>query len=102
MTAMELFSETQLSEPPFSQAHMFEGLSAEQKQGIIRDLDELDGKLPGGGLKGYLERARTLLADAKSGKNPFEGLKPEVPSGEAWNSSARHAFALWPVVLVSG
>ncbi|CAE7238007.1 USP, partial [Symbiodinium natans] len=82
MTAMELFSEKQLSEPPFNQAHMFEGLSDEQKQGIIRDLDELDGKLPGGGLKGYLERARTLLADSKSGKNPFEGLTPEVPGGE--------------------
>eukprot|EP00438_Fugacium_kawagutii_P023194 Skav215055 [mRNA] locus=scaffold1021:257487:266689:- [translate_table: standard] len=26
--------------------------------------------------------SRGLLADAKAGKNPYEGLKPEVPQGE--------------------
>ncbi|CAJ1461485.1 unnamed protein product, partial [Effrenium voratum] len=63
-------------------AHIFEGLTDEQKQSIVQELEEVDAKLAGGGLQGYLERARTLLADAKVGKNPFEGLTPEVPSGE--------------------
>lgn len=46
----------------------------------MAELEEVDAKLAGGGLQGYLERARTLLADAKVGKNPFEGLTPEVGS----------------------
>ncbi|CAK9103019.1 unnamed protein product [Durusdinium trenchii] len=61
---------------------MFEGLTDEQKQAIVADLSDMDAKLPGGGLAGYLQRARGLLADAKAGKNPFEGLTPEVPMGE--------------------
>jgi len=35
-----------------------------------------------GGLLGYIERARKLLADAKVGANPFEGQTPEVPDGQ--------------------
>ena len=32
------------------QAHMFEGLSEDQKQQVAADLSEMDAKLPGGGL----------------------------------------------------
>lgn len=71
-----------LSNEPYNQAHMFEGLTDEQKELIAADLSEMDAKLPGDGLKGYLVRARGLLSDAKEGKNPFEGLTPEVPMGE--------------------
>ncbi|CAL1127632.1 unnamed protein product, partial [Cladocopium goreaui] len=71
-----------LSNEPYNQAHMFEGLSEDQKQQVAADLSEMDAKLPGGGLKGYLERARGLLRDAKADKNPFEGLTPQVPQGE--------------------
>lgn len=58
----------------------------------------MDTKLPGGGLKGYLQRARGLLADAKLGKNPFEGLTPEVPlgerlTGETGPGSKRHGLS---------
>jgi len=76
-----VFSEEDLSSPPFSQAHLFEGASAEVKKTLVTQLNEIDEKLPGGGLKGYLERARSLLADAKIGRNPFEGLKPKVADG---------------------
>ncbi|CAK9103441.1 unnamed protein product [Durusdinium trenchii] len=71
-----------LFDGPYYQGHMFEGLTDEQKQAIVADLSDMDAKLPGGGLAGYLQRARGLLADAKAGKNPFEGLTPEVPMGE--------------------
>eukprot|EP00931_Biecheleriopsis_adriatica_P090263 TRINITY_DN6427_c0_g1_i1.p1 TRINITY_DN6427_c0_g1~~TRINITY_DN6427_c0_g1_i1.p1 ORF type:complete len:580 (-),score=160.43 TRINITY_DN6427_c0_g1_i1:54-1793(-) len=75
-------TEEVLSKAPYNQAHIFEGLDAGQKESIVQQLSELDSKLPGGGLKGYLERARGLLADAKTGKNPFAGLKPSVPAGQ--------------------
>jgi UDP-sugar pyrophosphorylase len=71
-----------LREEPYSQAHLFEGLNAEMQENLVQQLNELDGKLPGGGLRGYLQRARGLLADAKKGTNPFAGLRPVVPAGE--------------------
>eukprot|EP00971_Amphidinium_carterae_P347257 6489155-Amphidinium_carterae.1 len=74
-------SEETLSQPPYNQAHLFEGATPEQKEAIVAQLSELDGKLAGGGLQGYLSRARDLLQDAKSGTNPFEGKTPEVPDG---------------------
>lgn len=38
---------------------------------------------PSGGLAGYIENAKTLLARSKKGDNPLEGWKPEVPMGES-------------------
>jgi len=67
---------------PYSQAHLFEGASPQEKESLVKQLNEINNKLPGGGLKGYLERARGLLADAKTGKNPFAGLNPVVPEGQ--------------------
>ena len=74
-------TEAELCGAPYSQAHLFEGLDASSKASVVEQLDAIDGKLPGGGLLGYLERARKLLADAKSGSNPFAGLVPSVPAG---------------------
>ena len=33
--------------PPFNQAHLFEGASPEVKAGIVEQLNDIDGKLPG-------------------------------------------------------
>mmetsp|Transcript_134561 Transcript_134561/g.287912 ORF Transcript_134561/g.287912 Transcript_134561/m.287912 type:complete len:586 (-) Transcript_134561:134-1891(-) len=71
-----------LCKAPYLQAHVFEGLGPEEKASVVNQLNAIDGKLPGGGLKGYIERARGLLGDAKSGKNPFAGLTPIVPQGQ--------------------
>lgn len=76
-----VFSAEDLCSAPFSQAHLFDGITEEERQSLVTQLNEIDAKLPGGGLQGYLERARCLLADAKTGRNPFEGLKPKVPNG---------------------
>lgn len=70
-----------LSKEPYNQSHLFEGASPEEAAGLAQQLSELDEKLPGGGLRGYLERARILLDEAKAGKNPFAGLEPKVPTG---------------------
>jgi len=75
-------TEEQLCKDPYNQAHLFKDLSTEECEAIVCQLNEMDVKLPGGGLAGYLTRARSLLADAKEGKNPFAGLKPSVPTGQ--------------------
>jgi len=80
--ATEGLTQASLCEAPYLQRHLFDGKSDAEKESIVRQLVELDAKLPAGGLKGYLERARQLLADAKAGKNPFSGLTPRVPKGE--------------------
>ena len=33
-------------------------------------------------MKGYLERGRALLREAKEGSNPFDGLRPSLPEGQ--------------------
>jgi UDP-sugar pyrophosphorylase len=78
----EVLSVETLSAEPYGQAHLFEGLGEADRAGIVAQLQTLDGKLPGGGLKGYISRARSLLADSKAGTNPFAGLVPTVPQGE--------------------
>jgi len=71
-----------LSAEPYLQGHLFEGATDEAKVVIAKQLSEIDGKLPGGGLAGYLTRARGLLQDAREGVNPFLGLTPKVPNGQ--------------------
>eukprot|EP00927_Polykrikos_kofoidii_P077263 TRINITY_DN74221_c0_g1_i1.p1 TRINITY_DN74221_c0_g1~~TRINITY_DN74221_c0_g1_i1.p1 ORF type:complete len:573 (+),score=122.85 TRINITY_DN74221_c0_g1_i1:134-1852(+) len=66
----------------YGQVHLFEGASPEVKADLVKQLNEINAKLPGGGLLAYLQRARALLLDAKSGKNPFEGKVPRVPEGQ--------------------
>jgi len=78
----------ELCKAPYNQEHIFSGLGEAQKDSVLQQLNELNDKLPGGGLKGYLERARGLLKDAKDDKNPFEGQKPEVPQGQRLTGDA--------------
>jgi UDP-sugar pyrophosphorylase len=77
-----MFTIDSLSAAPYSQAHLFEGKTEAESANIVAQLQDIDQKLPGGGLEGYLKRARGLLADAKAGTNPFAGLVPKVPEGE--------------------
>lgn len=80
--AAKQFTEAELSAEPYSQAHLFEGLSAEDKAKLLGTLSDIDATLPGDGLRGYLERARPLLEDAQTGRNTFEGLSISVPVGQ--------------------
>lgn len=43
-------------------------------------MERLNDNYPGG-LAAYIHNARKLLADSKSGKNPFEGYIPSVSKG---------------------
>jgi len=63
------------------QEHLFEGSPAEA-EAILDQLHRIDAVLPGGGLRGYLSRARKLLQDAKDAVNTFAGKIPSVPEGE--------------------
>ena len=65
------------------QAHLFAGwdepgTNDEAKDAFLESLEKIDGNYPGG-LVGYIENARKLLAESKEEKNPFEGLTPEKP-----------------------
>lgn len=46
---------------------------------LISNLKNLEVSCIGGGLVGYIERAKKLLKDSKDGVNPREGCFPEVP-----------------------
>ena len=50
------------------------------KKHLLLQLKKLDNTSPGG-LIGYIQRARKLLAESKAGVNPFEGCTPSVPEG---------------------
>ncbi len=65
------------------QIHLFAGWDPpgthdEDKASFLAALAKIDGSYPGG-LAGYIANARRLLAEAKAGKNPFEGFVPEQP-----------------------
>ncbi len=65
-----------------------------------------------GGLPGYIKNARTLLADAATERNPYDGFTPEQPDivdlsgfGESYEqaeAAGLAAFARTAVVLVAG
>ncbi|XXG40701.1 hypothetical protein AAC387_Pa01g1351 [Persea americana] len=68
------------------QSHLFAhwsepGVDDEEKKIFFDQITRLDSSYPGG-LASYIRNARNLLADSKTGKNPFDGFKPSVPSGE--------------------
>ncbi|KAL5995747.1 hypothetical protein ACLOJK_025816 [Asimina triloba] len=83
------------------QSHLFAnwpepGVDDEEKRGFFDQSNRflqvarLNSSYPGG-LGAYIRNARTLLADAKAGKNPYDGFTPslnvliqhgDVPSGE--------------------
>lgn len=82
-------TQAQLSAEPYSQQHLFEGKSKNDAESLVKQLNEANEKIAGGGLLGYLQRARSLLKDAQQGKNPFEGLEPVIPEGEKLTGDAR-------------
>jgi UDP-sugar pyrophosphorylase len=66
------------------QSHLFAdwdapGTQDEAKKTFVKTLEKINGNYPGG-LTGYISNAQDLLAQAKEGKNPFEGLSPEQPN----------------------
>lgn len=68
------------------QLHLFAewpqlGVDDTRKIKLFSQVERLDGNYPGG-LEAYIQNAKALLADSKAGKNPFEGYRPTVPSGE--------------------
>lgn len=98
------------------QGHVFEGweragVHDDDKHSMMTQIKRLEKGYPGG-IRGYLKNARTLLVDAKAGTNPFDGWRPQVPSGiqlipNSWsyNWSERLGLAELPhtgFVLVAG
>ena len=66
------------------QSHLFAdwdapGTADDAKDAFLAALEKVDGSYPGG-LAGYIANARTLLAEAKAGGNPFEGMVPHQPN----------------------
>jgi len=71
------------------QAHIFEEwdiIPMGERKALAKQLFELDEEYSaGGGLPGYIENAKKLLADSQKGVNPLADWKPEVPVGEAFS-----------------
>ncbi|XVE60261.1 hypothetical protein DITRI_Ditri05aG0114900 [Diplodiscus trichospermus] len=68
------------------QSHLFQhwaeaGVEDDQKKAFFAQVAKLNSSYPGG-LASYIKTARELLADSKAGKNPYDGFKPSVPTGE--------------------
>ncbi|KAG6435903.1 hypothetical protein SASPL_100784 [Salvia splendens] len=69
-----------------NQAHLFQhwpepGVDDDGKRAFFEQVSRLNASYPGG-LASYITTARELLADSKTGKNPYDGFSPSVPSGE--------------------
>lgn len=65
------------------QSHLFSawdepGTNDTAKAKFLASLEKINDSYPGG-LVGYISNARKLLAEAKTGANPFEGFTPEKP-----------------------
>lgn len=65
------------------QQHLFDGWDGPgtadaEKAAFLGALAKIDGNYPGG-LGSYIANSRKLLAEAREGKNPFEGFMPEHP-----------------------
>ena len=98
------------------QQHLFNGWDGPGqadagKAAFLDSLTKIDGNYPGG-LVGYIANARKLLAEAKEGGNPFEGLVPHQPDmvdltqfGDAYDHyetlGMKH-FEKTGIVLVAG
>ncbi|CAI0610505.1 unnamed protein product [Linum tenue] len=68
------------------QSHLFShwpesGVDDGEKKAFFDQVARLNSSYPGG-LASYIKTARGLLADSKTGKNPFDGFTPSVPTGE--------------------
>jgi hypothetical protein len=75
------------------QAHLFRGFrpgeDISKKKEFLAQVRALQNGGYPGGLKAYLSNARGLLRSSAGGDNPFVGMTPEVPSGEASTESIR-------------
>jgi UDP-sugar pyrophosphorylase len=98
------------------QEHLFTGWDAlgindEAKAAFLKSLTRINASYPGG-LAGYISNARKLLAEAKTGANPFEGFVPHQPdmadltnfdaAYDRYESLGQAHFAKTAVVLVAG
>ncbi len=98
------------------QTHLFAGwdepgTNDDAKFAFLESLEKIDGGYPGG-LVGYIENARKLLAESALGANPFEGLTPEKPETvdlttftaefERYEAIGAKRFDKVGVVLVAG
>ncbi|CAI0393300.1 unnamed protein product [Linum tenue] len=68
------------------QSHLFTnwpepGVDDGEKKAFFDQVTRLNSSYPGG-LASYIKTARGLLSDSKTGKNPFDGFTPSVPTGE--------------------
>ena len=87
------------------------GVNDDKKRRFLKVLLSAHRSYPGG-LPGYIINARTLLAGAATGANPYDGYTPEQPDivdlsgfGDdyfAAEAAGRAAFARTAVVLVAG
>ena len=67
------------------QSHLFNvdvwgSASDGDKLRFLHQVHQLDNSYPGG-VEGYVQNSRKLLADSKEGLNPLEGWAPAVPEG---------------------
>jgi len=98
------------------QEHLFAdwdapGTHDSAKADFLAVLTRIDSSYPGG-LAGYISNARKLLAEAKKGANPFEGLVPHQPdkvdltqfdeSYDRYEAVGKGRFDKTAVVLVAG
>ena len=98
------------------QSHLFAnwdepGVRDEEKKKFLETLATAHQSYPGG-LTGYIQNARRLLAEASTGSNPFEGCTPAQPDsvdlsgfGEEYHQAEAvglKCFAETAVVLVAG
>ncbi|MDF7826221.1 UTP--glucose-1-phosphate uridylyltransferase [Pontiellaceae bacterium B12227] len=87
------------------------GTNDDAKAAFVDSLVKINGNYPGG-LIGYIHNARKLLAESKTGANPFEGLSPEQPDKvdlttftadfEKYEAIGAQKFDKVGVVLVAG
>eukprot|EP00448_Togula_jolla_P020703 CAMPEP_0170583456 /NCGR_PEP_ID=MMETSP0224-20130122/8145_1 /TAXON_ID=285029 /ORGANISM="Togula jolla, Strain CCCM 725" /LENGTH=580 /DNA_ID=CAMNT_0010906785 /DNA_START=77 /DNA_END=1820 /DNA_ORIENTATION=- len=66
------------------QSHLLEGLEGLDRKRLLMQAANLDAAYSGG-LRGYVENARRLLAASGRGDSPYEGCVPKVPEGERLN-----------------
>jgi UDP-sugar pyrophosphorylase len=98
------------------QGHLFSdwdvsGIRDEAQAAFLQSLTRINRSYPGG-LTGYISNARKLLAEAKEGKNPFDGFIPQQPDKvdlsqfnaeyDHYEALGKAHFSKTAVVLVAG
>lgn len=98
------------------QEHLFAdwdapGIHDDAKAAFLKSLRRINGSYPGG-LSGYISNARKLLAETRTGANPFEGFVPHQPDKvdltrfdseyDRYEALGKAHFSKTAVVLVAG